>query len=334
MMTRTLCTLTTIGRPLAAATLLALGACGGGGDGPQTGQLSIAVTDAPIDTGITLVNVRFTGIELKPENDEPILFDFGADNERDIDLLQLQGEASAYLIVDETVPAGRYPWARLLVEAEKDVHDSYIEKNGAMYPLYIPSGARSGLKLVSGFVVPAGGSADFVIDWNLAQAIHAPTGQDQNHYLRPALRITDRAESGVIRGTVAPELIDENAPADCAGGNRVYLFAKPDAQETPVDDLDMETDDGRAEVLTTASVEYSADRNAWEWVFGFVAPGSYTVAFTCSATADDPALDEYPDATAGGTAPDEPPEIAGSTFGFASRADVDVAAADETAAAL
>ena len=91
-MTRRHSTHTTIGRPLAAATLLALGACGGGGGGSDTGQLSIAVTDAPIDMGITAVSVRFTGIELKPENGSSILFDFGVDNERDIDLLQLQGE--------------------------------------------------------------------------------------------------------------------------------------------------------------------------------------------------------------------------------------------------
>jgi hypothetical protein len=321
MMTRRLSETTTLAWPLAATMLLALGACGGGGNGPDTGQLSVAVTDAPIDMGITKVMIRFRGIELKPESGPPILFDFGEGNERDIDLLQLQGSGSAYLIVDETVPAGRYLWTRLLVDADKDAYDSYIEKHGSeMYPLYVPSGAKPGLKLVSDFVVPAGGSADFVIDWNLAQAIHQPTGQDLNHYLRPALKIVDRAESGVIRGTVDAALVDENAPGDCAGGNRVYLFAKPDA-ETPIDDLDMETDDARADVLTTASVDYRAEDNTWAWEFGFVAPGNYTIAFTCSAVADDPALDEYPDDPA-------------SAFGFASRADVEVpeAGADIAAA--
>ena len=314
---------TTLARPLGAVALLALGACGGGGDGgPDTGQLSIAVTDAPIDMGITKVNVRFTGIEVKPENGPPIVFDFGADGARTIDLLQLQGEGSAYLIVDETVPAGRYLWTRLMVEAKKDDFDSNVEKSsGEMYPLYIPSGAESGLKLQSEFIVPAGGVADFVVDWNLAQAIHAPTGQDMNHYLRPALKITNRAESGVVRGTVDAALIDENAPTACAGGNRVYLFARPGDGEVLMDDLDMVTDDPRAEVLTTASVDYSVDRDAWEWVFGFVAPGSYTVAFTCSAMADDPALDEYP-------------EDATSAFGFASQADVEVVAAGDATVAL
>jgi hypothetical protein len=282
------------GRLQVLLTILLLGACGGGGDGPQTGQVSIAVTDAPIDQGIEKVSLQFTGLELKPESGPPIVFDFGAGNERNIDLLQLQGEASSYLILDEAVPAGRYPWVRLLVNARRDEYDSYIEKDqGGRYPLYIPSGEEKGLQLVSGFVVPAGGSADFVIDWNLAQAIHAPDGQDLNHYLRPALRIVDRAASGVIRGTVASELIDENDPITCSGGNRVYLFDQPDGAETRIDDLDMRDDD-RAEVLTTSKVENNVDRDTWEFVFGFVSPGRYTLAFTSSAIADDPAVDDYP----------------------------------------
>ena len=316
------------GKLLAATALLMLGACGGGGsDGPKTGQLSIAVTDAPIDMGITKVNVYFKGIEVKPESGPAIAFVFEAGEERNIDLLQLQGEGSAYLIADEEVPAGRYLWARLLVEAEKDVYDSFIEKEGGnMYPLYIPSGAQTGLKLVSGFVVPAGGKADFVIDWNLAQAIHEPDGQEPNHYLRPALRISDRAESGAIRGTVASDLIDENSPTACAGGNRVYLFSRPDDTATLVDDLDQRLDDERAEVLTTASVAYSVERDAWEWVFGFVAPGSYTVAFTCSAMADEPAVDDYPVVEGSG--------LAERQFTFASQADVDMVAGGDVEVAL
>ena len=308
---------------LLAMTLSVLTACGGGGgDGPQTGQLSIAVTDTPIDAGITKVNVVFTGVEVKPENGPSIRFDFAPDDERTIDLLQLQGEASAYLIVDEEVPAGRYLWARLHVKAEKDVHDSTVEyEGGEVYPLYVPRGAQSGLKLVSGFVVPAGGDADFVIDWNLARAVGAPPGQDPNRFLRPALKITDRAESGVIRGTVPGGLIDSNNPATCAGGNRVYLFARPDEGEKAIDDMDELVDDGRAEVEATAGVSYSADRDAWEWVFGFVAPGPYTVAFTCSSTADDAMVDDYP-------------EVVDSEFDFAAREDVTAEAAGDSAVAF
>jgi len=308
-------------RYLFGALLVLFGAgCGGGGGngGTGTGQLSVAVTDTPIDTNITEVNVQFTGIEVKPADGPSIVFDFGVGNEKTIDLLQLQGDASADLIVGEEVPAGPYNWLRLLVNAEPDVMDSYVEiDDSAVMPLYIPSGSQSGLKLVSGFTVPVGGDADFVIDWHLAEAIHAPSGQEPNYKLRPALRITDRAETGKITGTVDPSRIDENAADDCAGGNSVYLFAKPDAAAVAEDDIDELVDDGRAEVLTTARVAYDSEADEWGFVIGFVAPGDFTAAFSCSAAADDAAVDDYPD-------------VPGSEFDFESRTDLTVRSGETT----
>jgi hypothetical protein len=308
-----------LSRPTSFLLLLALAGCGGGGsNGDATGRLSIAVTDAPVNTNVTEVNVQFTGIEVKPANGPSIVFDFGVGNEKTIDLLQLQGDASADLIVGEEVPAGPYNWLRLLVNAERDVVDSYVEIDGsAVMPLYVPSGSQSGLKLVSGFTVPVGGDADFVIDWNLAQAIHAPAGQEPNYKLKPALRITDRVETGKIAGTVDASRIDENAVADCAGGNSVYLFSRPDAAVVAEDDLDELEDDGRADVLTTARVTYDSQADQWRFSIGFVAPGDYTAAFTCSAAADDPAIDDYPN-------------VSGSEFDFESRADLSVAVGNTT----
>ena len=204
---------------------LSLTACGGGGgdSSPQTGSLSIAVTDTPIDTNVTEVNIEFRGLRLKPKSGPAFDIDFGTGNEKTIDLLQLQGTASADLIVNETVPAGEYNWVWLLVNAEKDVMDSWVEiDDSAVFPLYVPSGSQTGLKLVSGFVVPVGGDVDFIIDWNLANAVHAPPGQDPNYLVRPALRITNRAEVGTLTGTVDSNRIDENDPTRCEGGNRVY----------------------------------------------------------------------------------------------------------------
>jgi hypothetical protein len=302
---------------MAAAALigtLSLTACGGGGgdSGPQTGSLSIAVTDTPLDTNVTQVNIKFRGLRLKPKSGPAFDIDFGEGNEKTIDLLQLQGTNSADLIVDELVPAGEYNWVWLLVHAEKDVWDSTVQIDGSdLHPLYVPSSSQTGLKLVSGFVVPVGGDVDFIIDWNLANAVHAPSGQDPNYFIRPALRITNRAEVGTIMGAVDAGKIDENNPDNCEGGNRVYLFKKPDGADTLEDDMDELLDDGRADVLTTALVTYDVNDNAWKFVIGFVSPGNYTVAFTCSSLADDSMLDDYPD-------------NAVSNFDFASRADLTV----------
>ncbi len=302
---------------------LVLSACGGGGGGSSpTGSLSLAITDTPLDGNVTEVNVEFWGLRLKPKNGPAFVIDFGAGNEKLIDLLQLQGTNSADLIVDETVPAGDYNWVWLLVNARKDTMDSFVEIDGsAVYPLYIPSAEQTGLKLVSGFTVPAGGDVDFIIDWNLANAVHAPPGQDPNYFIRPALRITNRALVGTIEGTVPAGLIDENNPASCSGGNRVYLFEKPAGSETLLDDMDEEVADGRAEVVTTAAVEYDVNSDEWRFVIGFVSPGDYTVAFTCSSTSDDSMIDDFPDNAVSG-------------FDFAARDDVSVEVGTTTPAVL
>jgi len=145
------------------------------------------------------------------------------------------------------------------------------------------------------------GEANFIIDWDLARALHAPEGQDPNWYLRPALRITDRADAWTIFGQVDPALLTENdvaTPPVCDGGDRVYLFANPDddslSPDDYVDDIDFEPDDGRADVLTTAAVTWDGVADYATFVIGFVAPGDYTVAFTCSSLADDPGVDDYP----------------------------------------
>ncbi len=326
-------TLDPLSRPcirLTAAILAtaAVGGCGGG-SGPQFGSLSVGVTDTPIDADITAVIVEFTGVEIKPADGpsefipidpaDPDAEDCDGTPCKRIDLLQLQGDSSADLVVDEMVLAGRYNWMRLAVNAQKDVEDSLVEfEGGGTAPLYIPSGSQSGLKLVSGFVVPVGGDADFIIDWDLAQALHAPEGQDPNWYLRPALRITDRAETGTIVGHVDPALLAENddtVTPVCDGGDRAYLFANPedDLFEAGdyIDDMDAEVDDGRGEVLTTAAVSWDGAAEFAEFVIGFVSPGEYTVAFTCDSVSDDPGSDDYPD-------------IPGSNFDFRSTAAVTV----------
>jgi len=314
---------------LALLATVAVGGCGGGDNGPQFGSLSVGVTDTPIDADISAVVVEFTGVEIKPAEGpsefipidpaDPDAEDCDGTPCKRIDLLQLQGEASADLVVDEIVPAGRYNWMRLAVNAQKDIEDSYVEfEGGGTAPLYIPSGSESGLKLVSGFVVPVGGDADFIIDWDLAKAVHAPDGQDPNWYLRPALRITDRTETWTIFGHVDPALLAESDDAMtpvCDGGDRAYLFAKPadDLLEPAdyIDDMDMEVDDGRAEVLTTAAVTWDGLADYAEFVIGFVPPGDYAVAFTCDSTSDDAAVDDYPD-------------VPGSNFDFRSTALVTV----------
>lgn len=269
----------------ATATLLIglLAGCGGGGSsdgGGTTGALSLAITDGPVD-GVEQVVVEFTGLSLKPKSGNAFDIDFAAP--LSIDLKSLNSGNTGILLNAEQVPAGEYNWLRLKVNAEFDnVMDSFvIEEGGGQVELRVPSGANSGLKLVSGFTVVAGGDASFVIDWNLRQGLVRPPGQP-GYKLQPALRIIDMQDYGTIAGTVATSLVTDptcTSDPNTGEGNTVYVFAGAGVTPDDYDGIDPES-------LATAEVRLNGGSGNLEYRATFLAPGPYTVAFTCMAADD------------------------------------------------
>ncbi len=319
-----------------AATLLALAACSGD-SGTSTGHLTIGLTDGPVDeANVHEVVVAFTGLELKPAGDGPPLgpFEFEPSScnvtstDPDvclIDLLLLEGEMRE-LIFSDSVPAGNYEWIRLLVNAERNVMDSYLVTDQGTCALYIPSGAERGLQIINSITVLTDGSFDYTLDFDVRKSLTAPPGQDgtpdpatlqehcaQNYYLKPVLRIVNTTEAGSIAGTVSAALFDPGSVCTLDGeGNPenavVYVFADDGDPNTPIvaDDIDDE-DDGYPSPVTTATVKYNSDGPTYEYEAGFLAEGQYLAALTCTANADDPIANEFnPDS--------DPPELGEFSF--------------------
>src|SRR5262249_48220627 len=94
---------------LLAATALGVSACGGGGSG-STGQMKLAVPDAPVD-GAQAVVVKFTGIELTGNGGNTVQITFP--EPKSIDLLNQSGTATAVLF-DQPIPAGSYGQIRVM----------------------------------------------------------------------------------------------------------------------------------------------------------------------------------------------------------------------------
>lgn len=284
------------------ACALALPACGGGsGDGGEnaTGRLNLRIGDAPVD-GASEVVVIFTGIELH-SNGMTETFDFPAP--REIDLLAYQNGATFNLIENLEVDAGLYQWMRLKVIAEQNRSDgSYIRfESGEQYPLYVPSGAETGLKINRPFRIAAGGITRLVADFDLRKSIIAPPGLAPNYLLKPVLRLMDELEVGDIEGEVdlaalaVEQLGAGSTAADCAGG--IYLFAGADA--TP-DDMDGDPQDGADPVLFEPLVP-AGTATTVSYRFEFVEAGSYTVAATCDFDVDaSPEASEYDPGAADG----------------------------------
>ncbi len=264
--------------------------CGGGGvdsvggDREPTGQLSIAITDAPVDYATEVV-VTIDAVELKPTDGTLVLIEFDA---RRIDLLVLQDGVSTVILDRETVPAGEYDWIRLQLHGDPGtVDDSYVMfEDGSMHPLVIPSFDENGLKLVSGFIIPANGHGSYTLEVDLRATLHAPLGQNGDFFLRSALRLVDNTMVGEIAGTVSGDLIDGDV--GCTSGNAVYVY---EGFNVIPDDVDL-VDSDDAEPVTSTIVKLNESTGDYEYVAAFLPEGDYTVAFTCRAGDDDPGLDD------------------------------------------
>jgi hypothetical protein len=300
-----------------AAALLSLAACGGSGSSTSsTGQLKLGLTDGPVEKADRVV-VQFTGIEMKPAGGapmDPVLFDsescdeFASTGACSIDLLALTGDERK-VVFNKRLEAGNYDWVRLLVNAELDVMDSYIDLgNGWMCSLYIPSSAQSGLKIVSGITVAANGVSDYTLDFDVRKSITQPPGlaapMDSlemcaaNYLMKPAIRIVDTTQVGTIRGTVPEVLLSD---AGCVQDETTmqyqnvaaYVFENFDGAAI-ADDID--GDASYRDPVTTASVEFDADPavNGYVYEAGFLlSPEDYLVALTCTSDLDFMDIDEF-----------------------------------------
>ncbi|UTA48169.1 DUF4382 domain-containing protein [Simiduia sp. 21SJ11W-1] len=257
------------------ATCGLLAACGGSSSDDDKATLNLAIVDGPVDAADAVV-IAFTELELKPANGSSVVVTL--DEAATLNLLDYQGEVSAPLVSDLELDAGEYNWVRLGVDAAA----SYIEIDGAQYPLEIPSAAQTGLKLNRGFTLAAGGITDFTIEFDLRKSVHQEGTGD--YKLRPTLRMVNNLEVGTVVGTVSRALIEdvacENNGDNNDMGNVVYVYQGADV--TPMDIQGAETDP-----ITSATVMYEESSDSFVFTVGFLAAGDYTLAFTCDGLIDD-----------------------------------------------
>jgi hypothetical protein len=284
---------------LSATTMaVALAGCSSD-DQPFTGQLSLAVSDGPVHNA-TEVCLEFNEIEIKKAGSAAeTMTDLTL---QQINLLSFQGMNSAPLFIDVEVEAGEYDWIRLGVNAVKNgnggqgdpLEDSVGCSYGGSYVLfedepdvpynaYVPSGAQTGLKINSKFVVAQGGATSMTAEFDLQKTLTEPPGLDGDIIVRPSIRLVNDLEVGAVTGMVADDLI---APAiDVSGESAAcepaaFVFA----DGTGPGSMDM------LESIASAMVKNDADPTVYEYTVGYLQPGEYDLAFSCDAENFDPGV--------------------------------------------
>lgn len=258
-----------------AALAGALAGCNGGGSASAgAASMTLGVTDTPVD-GVQKVNVAFTGVDLMGPNG---LVQHTFSKEKTVDLLTLQGNASETLLSGVNIPAGNYQWIRFDIDTS---NSDVIGKNGGQYNLTILSSSQTGLKLVSGFTAAQGGQLDFVVDFDLRQAMTSTTTANGTTYmLKPALRLINKQKVGTVSGTTAGTVaIGSNTVAGANCDPAVYVYSG--ASVTPGGYLATVTNGTTP--LTSATVKLDSSTGSYGYTVGFLAPGTYTLALTCSA---------------------------------------------------
>ncbi|MBF6057565.1 DUF4382 domain-containing protein [Thiomicrorhabdus heinhorstiae] len=245
--------------------------------GGDTGQMTLLVSDAPVDDAANIW-VQVSGVQLKLSDGtwEKVTFTSPAE----LDILTLQGINFVSLLSNYTLPVGTYKEIRLLVDTGAGTKTSIVFKDGTDYPLTIPSGSEGGLTLKGNFVVKKNTTSTFMIDFDLRKSVQE-AGTD-TYVLKPDLNIFSMDSVGRIVGVVDNEYVRATT---CSDGNSTtynsaYLFSG--AAATASDISGAATDP-----VETALVKRSDSTGDFEYDFGYLPAGDYTLAFTCRSDVDD-----------------------------------------------
>ncbi len=179
----------------AAALLIGLSACGGGGDGgiSGTGVMRLSITDAPAcgydHVYVTVEKVRVHQSATAAEDDPQGWSEVVLNPAKRVDLLTLTNGVLEPL-GETALPAGRYSQLRLVLadNATTPMANAVVPTGGTETALTTPSGQQSGLKLNVQMDVPAGQVADFALDFDACKSVVKRGGSGQ-YNLKPVVSV-------------------------------------------------------------------------------------------------------------------------------------------------
>lgn len=172
---------------------LALIGCKESATDPITGKatLRIYLTDAVAQ--YDAVNVTFTEVSAHIDSAWRVL----NNQTQTVNLLEWNN-GKTLLLGEAEVEAGTYTQIRLKIQ------DASVVWNGQTFPMNVPSGAQSGLKLLTNFDMAAGSTYDLVLDFDAERSVVAtgPRNKPNGFILKPTIRTIAIALTGSISGTV------------------------------------------------------------------------------------------------------------------------------------
>lgn len=183
-------------------------------NGSDKATIKVMLTDAPAQYDEVLIDVQ--EVQLHSESEGWITVPL--ENPGVYNLLEFNNGMDVLLGTCE-IPEGLISQVRLVLGSNNSIIVDSVE-----YPLTVPSGSTSGLKLNIHEEVAAGYSYTFWLDFDAAQSIHQ-TGNGK-YMLKPVIRMYTAPSTGSVEGYVFPE---EALPFVSLYNDTDTLMAIPDS---------------------------------------------------------------------------------------------------------
>jgi hypothetical protein len=208
-----------------------------------------------------------------------------------VDLLQYRGRNQLVVITDLELPSGNYGQVQIKVLGG-DVNRSYVQRSDDTLAALSVSG---GVLTLPGASFARSNQA-YTVEFSLAQSLRVQSPDTLYLMSAQGIRLENNATAASLSGRVDSSLFDSVSPCsektDPAQGNRIYLYQGSRQSGKRLGDVF--TGSSTATVPTDVLAPFavaSLVRNSltanWEYVFGFLPAGDYTMAFACNTAADD-----------------------------------------------
>ena len=186
--------------------------------GSGTGEVKMVLVDAPAAFDEVNIVVSSVAVHTSSNANEQAGWTTINDVPATYDLLELRNGMSAVLGTSRLAPA-RYTQIRLMLDA-----GSNIVVGGSTFPLEIPSGIQSGVKLTHPFTVEEDKLYELTLDFDADRSV---VRQGSGAYrLQPTIRVVATVTSGTISGIVQPD--SARAVVYALSGTDTVATALPD----------------------------------------------------------------------------------------------------------
>jgi hypothetical protein len=271
--------------------------CNNGNNNDEPSSLTLGFSDS-LPEDLKEVVIEVDSITLQRSGADDIVIDtFTIDDLNltdaetfQIDLLEYRGVRQLDVITDLEIDSGTYSGIALAI-IDGDINSSYAkEADDSLKEIEVVGDLQlTGMSLASG-------TQAFTVEFGLAQSLRFQSASDNYRLDNVGIRVENTVTAAKLSGLVDSALFDAVSPCDektdPEEGNRLYLYDGTGLGTSNLADVftsssDNDVPDNAIAPFAVASLVENTFTGNWEYVFGYLPAGDYTMVFACDTAEDD-----------------------------------------------